>query len=158
MPMDIALTGLALPIGEFPAIAREAETRGYRTAWVGEASGAEAIVLSTLIATHTTTLKIANGVIPVQTRTPIVYGQAAATLGSCTRPRGVLSNRPLTELVVRVALDDDRDVIRALADPSSATTRPRAEALGRRTFVGPGRRNEQLVARDVIVVLGVGHR
>ena len=25
MPLDIALTGLALPMGEFPAIAREAE-------------------------------------------------------------------------------------------------------------------------------------
>ena len=59
-----------MPIAEFPALAREAEQRGYRTAWVGEASGAEAIVLSTLIATHTQTLKIANGVIPVQTRTP----------------------------------------------------------------------------------------
>jgi hypothetical protein len=62
MPLDIALTGLALPMAEFPALAREAEARGYRTAWVGEASGAEAIVLSTLIATHTTTIKIANGV------------------------------------------------------------------------------------------------
>jgi probable F420-dependent oxidoreductase len=80
MPTDIALTGLAMPLTEFPAIAREAEARGYRTAWVGEAAGTEAIVLSTLLATHTTTLRIANGVIPVQTRTPIVYGQAAATL------------------------------------------------------------------------------
>jgi alkanesulfonate monooxygenase SsuD/methylene tetrahydromethanopterin reductase-like flavin-dependent oxidoreductase (luciferase family) len=53
MPIDIALTSLAMPLTEFPAIAREAEQRGYRTAWVGEASGAEAIVLSTLIATHT---------------------------------------------------------------------------------------------------------
>ena len=60
MPLDIALTGLALPMVEFPALAREAETRAYRTAWVGEASGAEAIVLSTLIATHTTTIKSAT--------------------------------------------------------------------------------------------------
>ena len=80
MPLDIALTGLAMPVTELPGIAREAEARGYRTAWVGEASGLEAIALSTLIATHTRTLKIANGVIPVQIRTPIVYGQVAATL------------------------------------------------------------------------------
>jgi probable F420-dependent oxidoreductase len=80
MPLDIALTGLAMPVAELPGLAREAEARGYRTAWVGEASGLEAIALSTLIATHTRTLKIANGVIPVQTRTPVVYGQAAATL------------------------------------------------------------------------------
>ena len=100
MPMDIALTGLAMPIDEFPAIAREAEGRGYRTAWVGEASGAEAIVLSTLIATHTTTLKIANGVIPVQTRTPIVYGQAAATLGHLAPGRFALGLGLSSEIIV----------------------------------------------------------
>ena len=100
MPMDIALTGLAMPIAEFPAIAREAETRGYRTAWVGEASGAEAIVLSTLIATHTTTLGIANGVIPVQTRTPIVYGQAAATLGHLAPGRFALGLGLSSEIII----------------------------------------------------------
>jgi probable F420-dependent oxidoreductase len=100
MPLDIALTGLALPMAEFPALAREAETRGYRTAWVGEASGAEAIVLSTLIATHTTTIKIANGVIPVQTRTPIVYGQAAATLGHLAPGRFALGLGLSSEIIV----------------------------------------------------------
>jgi len=100
MPMDIALTGLALPLPEFPALAREAEGRGYRTAWVGEASGAEAIALSTLIATHTTTLKIANGVIPVQTRTPIVYGQAAATLAHLAPGRFALGLGLSSEIIV----------------------------------------------------------
>jgi len=100
MPMDIALIGLAMPIAEFPALAREAERRGYRTAWVGEASGAEAIVLSTLIATHTTTLKIANGVIPVQTRTPIVYSQAAATLGHLAPGRFALGLGLSSEIIV----------------------------------------------------------
>jgi probable F420-dependent oxidoreductase len=100
MPTDIALTGLAMPVTEFPAIAREAETRGYRTAWVGEASGTEAIVLSTLIATHTTTLRIANGVIPVQTRTPIVYGQAAATLAHLAPGRFALGLGLSSEIIV----------------------------------------------------------
>jgi probable F420-dependent oxidoreductase len=100
MPMDIALTGLAMPLGEFPALAREAEGRGYRTAWVGEASGSEAIVLSTLIATHTTTLQIANGVIPVQTRTPIVYGQAAATLAHLAPGRFALGLGLSSEIIV----------------------------------------------------------
>ena len=100
MPIDIALTALAMPITEFPAIAREAEARGYRTAWVGEASGAEAIVLSTLIATHTETLKIANGVIPVQTRTPIVYGQAAATLAHLAPGRFALGLGLSSEIIV----------------------------------------------------------
>jgi probable F420-dependent oxidoreductase len=98
--VDIALTSLALPLREFPAIAREAEERGYRTAWVGEASGAEAITLSTLIATHTRTLRIANGVIPVQTRTPVVYGQAAATLAHLSPGRFALGLGLSSEIIV----------------------------------------------------------
>jgi len=100
MPIDIALSGLAVPLAEFPAIAREAEARGYRTAWVGEASGAEAIVLSTLVATHTQSLRIANGVIPVQTRTPIVYGQAAATLAHLAPGRFALGIGLSSEIIV----------------------------------------------------------
>ena len=100
MPVDIALMALAIPMNEFPAIARESEARGYRTAWVGEASGADAIVLSTLIATHTQTLRIANGVIPVQTRTPIVYGQAAATLAHLAPGRFALGLGLSSEIIV----------------------------------------------------------
>ena len=100
MPTDIALTGLAMPLAELPAIAREAEARGYRTAWVGEASGTEAIALSTLIATHTRTLRIANGVIPVQTRTPIVYGQAAATLAHLAPGRFALGIGLSSDIIV----------------------------------------------------------
>jgi probable F420-dependent oxidoreductase len=100
MAVDIALTSLAMPLPEFPAIAREAEQRGYRAAWVGEASGSEAIVLSTLIATHTERLRIANGVIPVQTRTPIVYGQAAATLAHLAPGRFALGLGLSSEIIV----------------------------------------------------------
>jgi probable F420-dependent oxidoreductase len=100
MPVDIALTPLVVPLAEFPAIAREAETRGYRTAWVIEASGADAIVLSTLIAAHTQTLQISSGVIPVQTRTPIVLGQAAATLGHLAPGRFALGLGLSSEIIV----------------------------------------------------------
>jgi probable F420-dependent oxidoreductase len=100
MPVDIALSPLVVPLLEFPAIAREAETRGYGTAWVIEASGADAIVLSTVIATHTETLRIASGVIPVQTRTPIVYGQAAATLGHLAPGRFALGLGLSSEIIV----------------------------------------------------------
>jgi len=100
MPIDIALTPLATPLAEFSAIAREAQARGYRTAWVGEASGAEAIVLSTLVAANTDTLRIANGVIPVQTRTPVVYGQAAATLAHLAPGRFALGLGLSSDIIV----------------------------------------------------------
>ena len=70
----------AAPLADFVAIARESEARGYHTAWLGEVSGYDAIVMSTVVATHTEKLHVANGVLPVQTRTPVILGLATATL------------------------------------------------------------------------------
>jgi probable F420-dependent oxidoreductase len=70
----------ALPLAEYLALVRDVEARGYHTAWVGETAGGDAITLMTLIASHTTTLGVASGVIPIQTRTPVILGMSAATL------------------------------------------------------------------------------
>lgn len=59
---------------------REAETRGYTTAWIGETVASDSIATMTLVASHTTRLAVASGVLPVQTRTPTVLAMAAATL------------------------------------------------------------------------------
>jgi probable F420-dependent oxidoreductase len=81
MRLGIVLAGFAsLPPAEFIAAAREADARGYHTAWLGETSGHDGIVLSTVVATHTERLVVANGVLPVQTRTPVVLGMATASL------------------------------------------------------------------------------
>jgi len=69
-----------LPTAEFVAVAREAEARGYHTAWVGEAGGYDAVSLMTLIATHTEQLHVGSAVVPVQTRTPVLLGMSAASL------------------------------------------------------------------------------
>jgi probable F420-dependent oxidoreductase len=81
MRLGIVLAGFtALPAADFVAAAREAEARGYHTAWLGEVAGYDALVMSTVVATHTEQLVVANGVLPVQTRTPVVLGMAAASL------------------------------------------------------------------------------
>src|SRR5947207_3699749 len=81
MRLGIVLAGFAAaPLADFVAVAREAEARGYHTAWLGEVSGSDAIVMSTVVATHTSRLHVANGVLPVQTRTPVVLGLATASL------------------------------------------------------------------------------
>ncbi len=81
MRLGIVLAGFAsAPPADFIAAAREAEARGYHTAWLGEVSGYDAIVMSTVVATHTEKLHVANGVLPVQTRTPVILGMATATL------------------------------------------------------------------------------
>ena len=66
---------------ELIEVVREVEARGYRTAWMGEAAGTDAVTVMALIAAHTTRLEMATGVLPIQTRTPIVLGMTAATLG-----------------------------------------------------------------------------
>jgi probable F420-dependent oxidoreductase len=66
---------------EFIALAQEIEARGYRTAWMGEAAGTDAVTVMSLLAAHTTRLEAATGVLPIQTRTPVVLGMTAATLG-----------------------------------------------------------------------------
>src|SRR6266571_650204 len=63
------------------ALAQEAETRGYDTAWAAEASGADALMTLAVIAVHTSRLRVASGIVPIQTRTPIVLAMAATTLG-----------------------------------------------------------------------------
>src|SRR5207245_5353806 len=80
----------ALPAAEFIAVAREAEARGYHMAWTGEASGYDAITLMTVIASHTERLHVGSAVVPVQTRTPVVLGQSAATLNHMAPDRVVL--------------------------------------------------------------------
>ena len=91
----------SLPPAEFIAVAREAEARGYHTAWLGEVSGYDAIVMSTVVATHTDTLNVANGVLPVQTRTPVVLGLATASLNHLAPGRFALglglSSRTIVE-------------------------------------------------------------
>ena len=79
--------GISLPFvptftaGEFAALVREVEARGYRRAWMGESGGADAVTVLTLTAALTERLQIATAVLPIQTRTPIVLGMTAATLG-----------------------------------------------------------------------------
>jgi probable F420-dependent oxidoreductase len=70
----------ALPPDDFVAIAREAEARGYHTAWTGEVSGWDAITVMTMIAASTRRIHVASAVVPVQTRTPVVLGMTAAAL------------------------------------------------------------------------------
>jgi probable F420-dependent oxidoreductase len=81
MRLGIVLAGFtSLPMVDFVAAAREAEARGYHTAWLGEVAGYDAIVMSTVVVTHTERLVVANGVLPVQTRTPVILGMATASL------------------------------------------------------------------------------
>src|SRR5690606_18067165 len=74
---------------------------------------------------------------------------AGATAGGLTGPQGL-------EVIGREAAHDDGDVAGALADAGGAATGTGTPALERRALVGEAGRDEQLVGRDGVVVLGVG--
>lgn len=79
--------GLALPftqkfpLADYLALAWEAEAAGYDTLWTGEGGGADAVTTMALLASHTKRINVASGVLPFQTRTPIILGMTAASLG-----------------------------------------------------------------------------
>lgn len=71
----------ALPVAEYIALAREAEARGFQMAWTGEVSGADAVTTMAVLASHTSRIHVASGIIPIQSRTPQVLAMTGATLG-----------------------------------------------------------------------------
>ena len=66
---------------DYVRFVREAEARGYTRVWTGETSGSDAVTTMAVVATQTGQIGLANGIIPVQTRTPHVLAMTAATLG-----------------------------------------------------------------------------
>ncbi|HEU5320573.1 MAG TPA: LLM class flavin-dependent oxidoreductase, partial [Methylomirabilota bacterium] len=102
MRLGIVLSPFAgRPAAELRAVAQEAEARGYDTAWAGEVAGGDALTLLALVAGHTERLRVATGVLPVQTRTPVVLGLSAATLDHAAPGRFALglglSSRTIVE-------------------------------------------------------------
>jgi probable F420-dependent oxidoreductase len=119
-----------MSLADYLALAREVEAQGYDTVWMGEAGGADAITNMTLLASATSRLGIASGVLPFQTRTPVLLAQTAATLAHLAPGRialglgvssetivgqwhGLPFRRPLAQLreavhIVRAALGGER--------------------------------------------------
>lgn len=88
------------PLADYLALAREVEAGGYHTAWIGEAGGADALTPMALLASVTSRLHIASGVLPFQTRTPVLLGQTAATLAHVAPGRIALGLGVSSETIV----------------------------------------------------------
>lgn len=89
-------TGLTLPLQQFfpaPAyvdLAVRAEETGYDSVWIPEVAGPDAFALKAAIAQRTRRVLLASGVIPVQIRSPVVYGFSAATVDAFAPGRVIL--------------------------------------------------------------------
>jgi alkanesulfonate monooxygenase SsuD/methylene tetrahydromethanopterin reductase-like flavin-dependent oxidoreductase (luciferase family) len=71
---------LGLPIHGFTEVAARTEALGYDRLWAAEAGTADAFVLLTACASMTGRIGLATGVVPIQTRTPSLMAQAAASV------------------------------------------------------------------------------
>jgi probable F420-dependent oxidoreductase len=91
---------LELPVREYMAIAREAEQLGYGRLWVTEAGSADAFALLTACASATGSIRLATGILPIQTRSPALTAQASATLQDFSGGRFTLGLGVSTPVVV----------------------------------------------------------
>lgn len=67
-----------------------AEAAGYESVWIPEAFGSEAFTLLGAIASHTTRMKLATGIVNVFSRTPALLAQAFATLDELSGGRAII--------------------------------------------------------------------
>lgn len=101
---DGALLAIDLPVqGVGPAegieLARRFEDRGYGACWTSEVQGPDAFTQLGALAV-TTDLQLGVAVVPVQTRTPMVLGMTAVTLGQMSGGRFTLGLGASSEVIV----------------------------------------------------------
>jgi probable F420-dependent oxidoreductase len=123
----------AFPLEDYQSLVAEAEERGYDSAWAGESGGLDAVTVLTVIATGSRRLRVASGVIPVQTRTPIVLGQTAAALGHLAPGRFALGLGVSSPIIV--GQWHGLPFTRPLAQLREAVTIIRAVVAGERVTV-----------------------
>jgi probable F420-dependent oxidoreductase len=81
---------LGLPVAGLVDVARRAEALGYDRLWAAEAGTNDAFGLLTACAAATGRIGLATGVVPIQTRTPSLMAQCAATLHDASGGRFML--------------------------------------------------------------------
>ncbi len=70
--------------------ARIAEEGGYEAVWVPEAWSSDAFTLLGAIASHTTRLQLATGIVNIYSRTPSLLAQTFATLDELSNGRAII--------------------------------------------------------------------
>ena len=75
---------------ELVSLAQQAERLGYEAIFTGEAWGRDAFTVLTMLACHTTTIRLATGIVPVFSRTPGLIAQSIASLDRISKGRAIL--------------------------------------------------------------------
>src|SRR6185369_9980614 len=104
--MDIGRIGVwsfldSLSAEDTAQFARDVEALGYRTLWIPEAIGRDAMVAAAWLLTSTRTLNVATGIANVYARDAVTSAAAAKSLAELSAGRFLLglgvSHRPLVE-------------------------------------------------------------
>ena len=75
---------------EFQELAVQADIRGYESLWMTEGAGPDSLTYLTSISMRTKRLKLATGILPIFSRTPMVTAMSAAGLERISQGRFIL--------------------------------------------------------------------
>ena len=85
---------------ELVSLAQQAERQGYEAIFTGEAWGRDAFTVLTMIACHTSRIRLATGIVPVFSRTPGLIAQSIASLDRISKGRAILGLGTSGRLVI----------------------------------------------------------
>ena len=85
---------------ELVSLAQQAERLGYEAIFTGEAWGRDAFTVLTMIACHTSRIRLATGIVPVFSRTPGLIAQSIASLDRISKGRAILGLGTSGRLVI----------------------------------------------------------
>ena len=90
MNLGIGLANI-LPVRDLVALSQHAERRGYHSVWITEATGAKDVITQmSAVALATTAIRVASGIIPIWTRTPIMLGASFLGLDELSDGRAIM--------------------------------------------------------------------
>ena len=86
--------------GEIIDLARRADDLGYDTLWTGESWGRDVFTVLTMIACHTSRIRVGTGIATVYSRTPTLIAQSIGSLDIVSKGRAVLGLGTSGRLVI----------------------------------------------------------
>lgn len=87
MRIDLNLGYFGPAVLTQPGLIEQVEGAGYRTVWVAEAYGSDAVTVAAWIGARTTSLEIGTAILQIPARTPAMTAMTAATMDDLTGGR-----------------------------------------------------------------------
>ncbi|MSQ26291.1 MAG: LLM class flavin-dependent oxidoreductase [Dehalococcoidia bacterium] len=90
MNLGIGLANI-LPVRDLVALSQHAERRGWHSVWITEGTGAKDVITQmSAVALATSRIRVASGIIPIWTRTPVMLGASFLGLDELSDGRAIM--------------------------------------------------------------------